>query len=146
MDVLNAHLRLVYGPGVGAVFTTGANRPEKREWCVQQISSYFSRLILARPALCVHPRAEILIDGFEAGYVYDDRTSVNSRLPNVRRPKKDGFYDHLQNTVEYAVLAYGQTSFTPGEAMEETRRRRLAQLEDRDAWDVPPRAKSRAGY
>lgn len=149
VDVLNQHLRMIYGPGTAATFVKGANAPSKREWCLQQIAGYMSRLIHGRPALLVHPsRCEVIVDGFEAGYVYDDRTSVNALLPNVRRAKKDGYYDHLQNTVEYAMLTYGNRTFDQQSTVDDARQRaRILQQADVDPDDVPMRrVKNRSGY
>lgn len=139
VEVLNKHLRMLYGPEVGAIYRGDANRPERREWCIQQISGYMGRLIEKRPAMLVHPRCPILIDGFEAGYIFDDRKFVNASLPNIRKPKKDGYYDHLQNTVEYAMLYFG-TAIVREEHPRPAR--------DYDEDDVPVRRKrkSRAGY
>lgn len=145
VDVLNQHLRSVYGVSTAAQFVVGANAPMKREWCLQQIAGYMGRLLQGRPALLVHPRAEILIDGFEAGYVYDDRRFVNAQLPNVRKARKDGFYDHLQNTVEYAVLTYGNRAFDQQDNRNEERLRlRALQIdEDEPVRHVP---RNRSGY
>lgn len=107
VEVLNEHLRKTFGQTVGARYLVNANRPEKREWAIQQISGYMGRLVEKSPALLVHPRCSTIIDGFEAGYVFDERKLVNMAFPNIRRPKKDGLYDHLQNTLEYAQLVYG---------------------------------------
>lgn len=139
VDVLNKHLRQLYGPGIGAKYTLASNRPEKREWCIQQISGYMSRIVQGRPAFLVHPRCAVLIDGFEAGYVFDDRKFINAAFPNIRRAKKDGFYDHLQNTAEYAMLNYG-TGIVQAE------RTRIEPDIDED--DIRPvrRKRSRAGY
>jgi len=140
VDVLNTHLRQLYGPMMGARYTVNANRPEKREWCIQQISGYMSRIIQGRPALLVHPRCSVLIDGFEAGYVFDDRKLMNAAFPNIRRPKKDGYYDHLQNTVEYMQLNFGTS-------VVRTERRR--EDPDVDEDEIRPRlrrVRSRAGY
>lgn len=47
-----------------------------------------------------------LADGFEAGYVWDEHmVSVNNKP--VRRPKKDGWYEHGQNCAEYLELNFG---------------------------------------
>jgi hypothetical protein len=47
-----------------------------------------------------------LSDGFEAGYVWDvHMVSVDNK--QVRRPKKDGFYEHGQNCAEYLELNFG---------------------------------------
>lgn len=150
VDVLNAHLRSLYGAEMGARFTTGSNLPEKRDWSIQQISSYLTRLIQGRPAVLFHPRCEIVIDGFEAGYVFDDRatTSLTTRLPNYRRPKKDGYYDHLQNTVEYAMLNYGAQPVQSVDYSKLSMRERLHRLQhdpDNDTL-VTHRRRNRAGY
>lgn len=144
VDILNQHLRMVYGPGVSAKWVVGSNRPEKREWCIQQISGYMGRLIRGRPAILVHSRCGLLIDGFEAGYVYDEHVFRTSALPNIRRVKKDGYYDHSQNTVEYAVLNYGNRFFDTPPPLSEREQLRRSQLDDRDLEQ--PVRRSRSGY
>lgn len=47
-----------------------------------------------------------LADGFEAGYVWDEHT-VSVANKQVRRPKKDGWYEHGQNCAEYLELNFG---------------------------------------
>jgi hypothetical protein len=70
-----------------------------------------------------------LADGFEAGYVWDDLTvSVNNK--QVRRPKKDGWYEHGQNCAEYLELNFGHEVKAK---KERTSGRPLPQL-SRDAW------------
>ncbi len=50
-----------------------------------------------------------LADGFEAGYVWDEHTvSVDNK--QVRKPKKDGWYEHGQNCAEYLELNFGMTA------------------------------------
>ena len=47
-----------------------------------------------------------LADGFEAGYVWDQHfVSVGSK--QIRKPKKDGWYEHGQNCAEYLELNFG---------------------------------------
>jgi hypothetical protein len=47
-----------------------------------------------------------LADGFEAGYVWDEHmVSVGNK--QVRRPKKDGWYEHGMNCCEYLELNFG---------------------------------------
>ena len=49
---------------------------------------------------------KFLKDGFEAGYVWDEHLiSVGSK--QVRRPKKDGWYEHGQNCLEYLEHNFG---------------------------------------
>ncbi len=50
-----------------------------------------------------------LADGFEAGYVWDEHTvSVGNK--QVRKPKKDGWYEHGQNCAEYLELNFGHAA------------------------------------
>jgi hypothetical protein len=50
-----------------------------------------------------------LADGFEAGYVWDEHlVSVNNK--QVRKPKKDGWYEHGQNCAEYLELNFGMAA------------------------------------
>ncbi len=47
-----------------------------------------------------------LADGFEAGYVWDDHmVSVGNK--QMRKPKKDGWYEHGQNCAEYLEANFG---------------------------------------
>jgi hypothetical protein len=150
VEVLNDHLRQVYGPGQGARYLTNSNRPEQRAWAIQQISSHMTRLVRGRAALIVHPRCDTIIDGFEAGYIFNDRvTLTNSRLPNYRPPKKDGYYDHHQNTIEYVALNFGTAPVSSVDQSNVSTRRRLHSLQqdtdDLDTWNTR-RHTSRAGY
>jgi hypothetical protein len=50
-----------------------------------------------------------LADGYEAGYVWDEHlVSVNNK--QVRKPKKDGWYEHGQNCAEYLELNFGMAA------------------------------------
>jgi hypothetical protein len=51
----------------------------------------------------------VLVDGFEAGYVWDSKNTASTSNPNTRRSLKDGFYDHGQNWLEHIPLAFGPT-------------------------------------
>lgn len=62
-----------------------------------------------------------LADGFEAGYVWDvHMVSVNNK--QVRKPKKDGWYEHGQNCAEYLELNFGGVPWAPPQAVEEVER------------------------
>lgn len=39
--------------------------------------------------------------------MWDDRSVVSSSSPSTRRPKKDGYYDHAMNCLEYLTLMFG---------------------------------------
>lgn len=107
------------GFGVQISGCTGGNAPEIRDRAIKSIASYMNRVALdGGPAFVVSERGMLiqngadpkpmpfLADGFEAGYVWDERQFYGPRV-NIRRPKKDGTYDHGQNCVEYIVLAFG---------------------------------------
>lgn len=49
----------------------------------------------------IHPRCNILREGLKGGYRYPEATLAN---PNPLYPLKDGFYDHLQDTLRYMVV------------------------------------------
>lgn len=53
-----------------------------------------------------------LADGFEAGYVWDEHM-VSVANKQVRRPKKDGWYEHGQNCAEYLELNFGSDPPSP---------------------------------
>jgi hypothetical protein len=86
-------------------------------------------------------RTEVLVDAFEAGYVWDDRALSNTTSPNTRRPKKDGFYDHCMNCCEYSELAFGQAQ--PSRIEVAKLDRRAVQLAQRDS-DPYDRLRQRA--
>lgn len=53
-----------------------------------------------------------LADGFEAGYVWDEHmVSVNNK--QVRKPKKDGWFEHGQNCAEYLEANFGSDGRKP---------------------------------
>lgn len=53
-----------------------------------------------------------LADGFEAGYVWDEHmVSVGNK--QVRKPKKDGWFEHGQNCSEYLELNFGTEPAKP---------------------------------
>ena len=47
-----------------------------------------------------------LADGFEAGYVWDEHLVSVSSKP-MRKPKKDGWFEHGQNCAEYLEINFG---------------------------------------
>jgi len=47
-----------------------------------------------------------LVDALEAGYVWDEHmVSVGNK--QIRRPKKDGWFEHGMNCLEYLELTFG---------------------------------------
>ncbi len=69
-----------------------------------------------------------LADGFEAGYVWDAHlVSVGNK--QLRKPKKDGWFEHGQNCAEYLELTFGSDPAPPSrreqKRREEARRRQM---------------------
>lgn len=131
-------VRILEEHGITPRWLPGSNHPLQRSFAIQQTARLMGRLRHGRPALQVHPRCRILADGFEAGYVYDDRIRYRASAPNVRIPKKDGYYEHLQNTAEYTVLNFLAARPLP----------RGADQPDVDPADPPPvvPVRGRGGY
>jgi hypothetical protein len=154
-DILTAH-------GIQAISQSHANRPEVRYQAIQSIGGMMRRLALdGQPAFLVNPRAVVVdragaksatfvVDGFEAGYVWDTRAVVGAS-GTIRRPKKDGYYDHAQNASEYVALAYvGAHPSVHDSVKLQKRELRRAQVDD-DPDDRPRRglrvgAVGRGGY
>ena len=85
---------------------------------IQTVAGYMRRLTPQGAAFQVTPQfvvvtkrgstsTPVLVDGFEAGYVWDAKSTKGTTNPNTRRPLKDGYYDHGQNCVEYIALIFG---------------------------------------
>ena len=126
----------------------GANHPDARDRCIQHLAGYMRRLTRQGPAFKVDPERWLLfdsegpqasthfIDALEAGYVWDDRSIRHSVSPNTRRARKDGFYDHSMNAIEYVVLAYGPAQPTKVNHEKEQARADREMTRDRDEMDV----------
>lgn len=104
--------------GIYARYVSGSNRPDRRAFAIQQIAKFMLRLTKDGPALIINPRCKTLIDGFTAGYVYSENASYSERYGSIRKPLKDGYYDHLQNCIEYAILNF----YSPGQDQAAERR------------------------
>lgn len=133
--------------GIMARHTPGANQPQSRDLAIQRVAQYALRLTsLGTVGLAVHPRCKVLIDGFEAGYTWDDKSTTNTLTPNVRRPRKDGYYDHLQNCVEYLALAFCGAQPTRKQQEAAKRQAVLAAQRDLDPYDLVRRQRMAGGY
>lgn len=47
------------------------------------------------PNFLVHPRCKVLIEGYRGGYAREDGED---------KPKKDDYYDHLQDCARYLIV------------------------------------------
>lgn len=131
--------------GVAVRWVPGANHPAQRDHAIQRVAQH----MLLYERFIVHPRCTTLIDGLEAGYVWDDRSIAHSTLPNTRRPKKDGHYDHLQNCLEYLLLNFGSAQPTRKEQDKQVLQSLRAAQRDLDPYDRYTQAAyrgARGGY
>jgi len=90
-----------------------------------------------------------LADGFEAGYVWDEHyVSVGSK--QVRKAKKDGWYEHGQNATEYLELNFGGAQPSVEQSNRHASRVHRQQLKysqkDYDPADRKPVSAGRGGY
>lgn len=150
-DVLREH-------GVQLWTIPGANHIDARDRAIQHIAGYQRRLTKLGPAFLVDPDRWLLmkpneapipsthfVDALEAGYVWDERVYTTTLSPNTRRPKKDGYYDHGMNTLEYLVLAYGPAQPTRVDHAKAERRAIERSQRDTDPMDRRIVSRSRAG-
>lgn len=91
-------------------------------------------------------KAKFLADGCEAGYVWD-KNMVSVGNKQVRKPKKDGWYEHGQNCLEYLEHNFGGVQPTLEQAARRAASvRRQTQAPDIDPYDIQiRRAQRRAG-
>ena len=147
--------------GVNSQPCEAGNHVERRNFAIQRTADAMRRRTSMGEAFSVHPRfvvvtgagrvleTEVLADGFEAGYVWDERAFSNQLNPNTRRPKKDGWYDHTQNCHEYIELAFGMAATTRGLTSKLDRLALRRAQKDSDPDDKLFRAqtsRSRGGY
>jgi hypothetical protein len=135
---------------MGIIVTTqpDANHIERRNYAIQTFAGYLERSLPAGvPCFRISDRflvigqesgvqaRSLLVDGFEAGYVWDVLSSARTASPNTRRPKKDGVFDHSMNTCEYAALQWAPASpaSLAGTFHTDTERIRAGQLQAREA-------------
>lgn len=95
-----------------------ANHPEKRDAAVKLLATYMRRHVNGDEAFLVDPERWVLaelgderqdtffIDGLEVGYVLEAEPRHSTRLGSFWLPKKDKFYEHPMNCLEYGALAH----------------------------------------
>lgn len=107
--------------GIRPVYIPDSNSPSVRLAMVERMASQMRKRAADRSEafvvnsdsdrwLTISEKATVpdrfLADGFEAGYVWDEHmVSVNNK--QVRKPKKDGWYEHGQNCCEYLEANFG---------------------------------------
>jgi hypothetical protein len=113
-------VKILRAKGISAVYVPDANSPAMRLAAIERMAAQMRRraadhsesfLIADNDQwLRVSTQSTVLdrflADGFEAGYVWDDHlVSVGSK--QMRKPRKDGWYEHGQNCAEYLELNFG---------------------------------------
>lgn len=100
-------------------FKDNSNAPDVRGACIEKIGGYMHRRTVNGECFAVNDAPLFLVltpeqampeafvaDGLAGGYVWDDHmVSVGSK--QMRRPKKDGYYEHGMNCLEYIELNFG---------------------------------------
>ena len=129
--------------GIYPRWVPDSNSPAVRLGCIERLAASMRRRSSDRQeAFAVNRDGEqwlrisesstvtdrFVADGLEAGYVWDEHmVSVNNKP--MRRPKKDGWFEHGMNCLEYLELNFGVT-VTPATIAAESRRAQT-QAEDR---------------
>jgi hypothetical protein len=122
-----------------------ANAPDVRLGCIEAIAAHMRRRhvgggecfqVEANPERWRRVSASewvqdpFFTDALEAGYVWDEHTvSVGNK--SVRKPKKDGWFEHGMNCLEYLELTFGADQPT-AEEQERVRQQQRAQRFDEE--------------
>lgn len=139
-----------------------SNAPDVRRGAIERIGGYLrKRTAKGSEAfaiddthwLTVSERESVfkpfLAQGFEAGYVWDERMRSTAGGKSITVPLKDGWYEHGMNCLEYMELNYGRSQ--QSEKQMESRAARVhaqslrrAQI-DRDPYDIRGQISGRRG-
>lgn len=152
--------------GLNPVYEENANAPSIRLAMVERLGKYMRRRTAQGEAFGINDTNwvlasadvvkpwKFLTDGFEAGYVWDEHMiSVGSK--QMRRPKKDGWYEHGQNCAEYLELKFGGAQMSVEQSQrtaERIQNQKLKQAQrDVDPYDLARRTintgrSGRGGY
>jgi hypothetical protein len=122
-------VQILRARGIQAEYVADSNSPAVRLACVERIAAQMrKRAADGSEGLVVNTDPErwrrisaeadvsdrFLAAGFEAGYVWDVHlVSVNNKP--VRKPKKDGWYEHGMNCAEYLEVNFGMAFEPPRE-------------------------------
>lgn len=106
------------GLPVSVMYDSVANQPERRVAANQRLATYMRRRVNGEEAFLVDPEHWVLaelqdekfesffVDGLEAGYVLEDEPRQSGKLGSFYVPKKDGWFDHAMNCLEYGAQAH----------------------------------------
>lgn len=163
--VRNNGIRVLQDHQIFPAYKENSNAPDVRLAMVERIAGYMRRRTPQGEAFGVEAHLQrwllispdtvkawpFLADGFEAGYVWDEHmVSVGSKP--IRKPKKDGWYEHGQNATEYLELNFGgaqptQQQIERSASARHKRTLRQSQMDvDRYDFRSRPAAMRRGGY
>ena len=107
-----------YGEYVTLLVHKDANQPERRYAATEVASTYMGHVVNGDEAFLVDPERWVIaelrderpdrffLDGLEAGYVLENEARHSSTLGTYYVPKKDGFFEHPMNCLEYGIQAH----------------------------------------
>lgn len=138
---LNAK-KVLQGLGVTLKTLDDSNDLRVRYGCIQTLGGYmlrdvrpfigdplkFERADYLEPAFLVNPRGlmvsrkgekplSIVEQALGGGYVWDDAFHGTGHLANIRRPLKDGFFEHVMNTKEYVIHNFARARVSDADAL-----------------------------
>ncbi len=120
-------VKMLRAKGIKPVYVADSNSPAVRLAMVERMAAQMRKRAADRQEaftvnssdahwLRVSDTATVsdrfLARGFEAGYVWDEHLVSVANKP-VRKPKKDGWYEHGQNCAEYLELNFGSGAPKP---------------------------------
>src|SRR6185503_15143650 len=151
--VLNNGVKVLREHGFAPRWQENSNAPNVRIATIERLAGHMRRRTPQGEAFGVDNERwvrvapdgvmpwKFLADGFEAGYVWDEHmVSVGSK--QMRKPKKDGWFEHGQNCTEYLELNFGGAQ--PSVLQVERMAGRIQQMQLRRAQrDVDPYDRTR---
>lgn len=114
---------------------------------IRYASAHEPAFLLNPRFVMVSPRSEgmvpVLQEAFGAGYIWDDdRRRSNQTDGNLRMPKKDGFFEHPMNALEYVIHNFYQPKPTDQELSRNFKKQQAEHY--RIAQGLPSAADTRA--
>lgn len=139
---LNAK-KVLQGLGITLKTLDDSNDLRVRYGCIQTLGGYmlrearafdgepdaFARAEEPEPAFLLNPRGilisrkgekavSLMEQAFGGGYIWDNDFHGTGNLANIRRPMKDGFFEHPMNANEYIVHNYARTRVTDSDVLQ----------------------------
>jgi hypothetical protein len=161
--VRNNGVKVLQDHGIYATWKDNSNAPDVRLAMIERLAGYMRKRTPRGEAFAIESNPNrwlivtpdtvrpwsFLADGFEAGYVWDEHfVSVGSK--QVRKAKKDGWYEHGQNATEYLELNFGGAQPSVEQSNRHASKMHRQQLKysqkDYDPADRKPVSAGRGGY